>query len=146
MTGAIAILGYVLKVTNHFVIDLEQFQTNLMSNQMTQIFTMSGLIMFAMHLFIPNLLMQNTNLAPRDLAPYASGTPAASTAQAKIQKYAAANIVRLAMLEASAMMGFLAAIMTNEATPYIVLAALGIATIFATMPSEESIREKTGLK
>lgn len=131
MAISIAMFGFVLKLTDRLVFDFEKFQSNLMSDQLTQIFTMLALIMFAMHLFIPKLLLQHT--------------PAA-TAQAKIQKFAAANTVRVAMLESTALMGFLVAMLNNEATLYAIFAALTIATIFATIPTEDSIREQIGLK
>ncbi len=117
-------LGLLLKMTGKLQLDFDLMKTNLASNPLAQGLSLMGIVFFAMHLVIPKLILKDTGAG-----------------QIPAQKFMMSHILKLVFLEAMAINGFMLAMLSNEATTYVIFASLAIAMIAASLPDRSSLRD-----
>jgi hypothetical protein len=130
LAGSVAMLGVVLFIAKKPVFDTQIFAENI-KNPIHLILFLMGFAILLVRIPATNAVFAAAleKTKPEDL-------------KGVLQIYFAPHILRLALAEAGALMGFMSTMVGGEATPYAVLGAAAFLSIVREMPTKEKIIEK----
>lgn len=130
MIMSLVIFSFLLFQTQKFVIDQAQFQV-LLENLQFQVLVGMGALLLIVRVHIANLILKATT---KDI-------PITDTAK-WLQASFTPQIVRLALADASAMMGFVAAFTFNEASAFLILGVSAAIAMLREFPTIEKLKAR----
>ena len=130
LTGSVVMMGAVLFITKQPVIDTHLFAENIKNPLHLVLFLMGFVILLA------RIPLANTIFA----AALESAKP--QDLKSVLPLYFVPLIMKIALAEAAAIMGFVSTQTSGEATPFVILAAAAIVAIIKEFPTVDKIKER----